>query len=224
MPHKIAARLYVGRCMVLVGCCVLVFALVMGVSLAAAQTQLGEATLVATEEELSQRNESTRVFLRHYEQPILDDEGKLTGEVHEFTRKLIEKADCLHYDVQDYTLHPKGPPVWEHAVCEFQTATAANIAYEVKTGKAKVRFGSSLNDKWPITYRISERGATYELGLGIQALAYYDASTGEVRPIEAVKNVKPVAKGNHLLYSGAFSIGDLEYIYERSTFKQNMDR
>ncbi len=222
MPHEMAAKRSVVRCMVLVGCLTLVFALAMGVRLAAAQTQLGEATLVASEEELGQRNESTRVFLRHYEQPILDEEGKPTGEVHEFTRKLVEKADCLHYDVQDYTLHPDGPPIWKPSVCDFQTATAADIAYEVKTGKAKVSFSRSLADKWPITYRISERGTIYELGLGIHALAYYDASTGEVRPIEAVQNVKPVAKGNHLLYSGAFSIGDLEYVYDRSTFEQNL--
>ncbi len=222
MPHKIAARLSVVRCMVLVGCCVLVFALAMGVRLAAAQTQLGEATLIATEEELGQRNESTRVYLHHYDQPILDEEGKATGEVREISRKVVEKADCLNYDIQDYTLRPKGAPIWEPAECDFQSGTAADISYEVTKGKAKVRFSSSLNDKWPITYRISERGAIYELGLGIYALAYYDASTGEVRPIEAVKNVKPVADGNHLLYSGAFSVGDLEYIYERSTFEQNL--
>jgi len=188
--------------MVLVGCCVLVFALVMGARLAAAQEQLGEATLIATEEELGQRNESTRVFLHRYEQPILDEEGKPTSEVHEFTRKLVEKADCLNYDVQDYTLHPNGPPIWKSSACDFQTTTAADISYEVKTGKAKVHFSRALTDSWPITYRISERGTIYELGLGIHALAYYDASTGEVRPIEAVKNVKPLANENHLLYSG----------------------
>jgi hypothetical protein len=222
MLHKIAAKRYVVRCMVLVGCCVLVFALFMEASLAAAETQLGEAALIATEEELGQRNESTRVFLRHYEQPILDEEGKPTGEVHEFTRKVAEKADCLNYDIQDYSRNPKGPPIWEPAVCDFQTTTARDVAYEVKTGKARVYFSRSLTDKWPITYRISERGTSYELGLGIYALAYYDASTGEVRPIEAVQNVKPVANGNHLLYGGAFTVGDLEYIYDRSTFEQNL--
>jgi hypothetical protein len=222
MPHEIAAKRYVVRCMMLVGCLTLVFSMLMGARLAAAQTQLGEATLVATEEELGQRNESTRVFLRHYEQPILDEQGKPTGEVYDFTRKLVEKADCLQYDAQDYSRNPEGPPIWEPTVCDFQTATAADIAYEVKTGKAKVSFSRSLSDKWPITYRISDRNAIYELGLGIHSLAYYDESTGEVRPIEAVQNVSAVAEGNRLLYSGAFSMGDLEYIYERSTFKQNL--
>jgi hypothetical protein len=222
MPHKTAAKWSVVRCMVLVGCLTSVFALCIGARLVAAQTQLGEATLVATAEDLRQRNESTRVFLRHYERPILDEEGNPTGEVHEFTRKLVEKADCLNYDVQDYSRNPNGPPIWEPTVCDFQASGAPDITFEVKTGKAKVSFSRSLTDKWPITYRISDRDATHELGLGIHALAYYDASTGELRPIEAVQNVKPVANGNHLRYSGAFTIGDLEYIYDRSTFEQNL--
>ena len=71
-------------------------------------------TLLGTEEVVSGRNATTRVWENVYEIPVLDPEGEPTGEVEEVRGQYIELATGLCYDARPWAeIAEGGAPNWQ---------------------------------------------------------------------------------------------------------------
>ncbi|MCD6386392.1 hypothetical protein J7M23_11520, partial [Candidatus Sumerlaeota bacterium] len=192
----------------------------------ALSVSLSEPCLISSEEDLSQRNQTTRVIINHYEQDILDTAGNPTGEKVSYDRKIIIKADGLCYDAQDYTANPKASPLWEPAVPEFTPADPgkSGIAFTALRGVIQVSISTDIAQSYPLECGFKHRNKAYTLKMGIAGLGYYDSESGKVVVVKEPESVPAEqTESNRLLYRGIFGdIADVEYVYERGRFKQNL--
>ncbi|MCD6384471.1 hypothetical protein J7M23_01715, partial [Candidatus Sumerlaeota bacterium] len=192
----------------------------------ALSVSLSEPYLVSSEEDLSRRNQTTRVIINHYEQDVLDSAGNPTGEKVSYDRKIIIKADGLCYDAQDYTANPKASPLWEPAVPEFTPADPgkSGIAFTALRGVIQVSISTDIARSYPLECGFKHRNKAYTLEMGIAGLGYYDSESGKVVVVKEPESVPAEqTESNRLLYRGIFGeIADVEYVYERGRFKQNL--
>ena len=123
---------------------------------------------------MAQRNQTSQVIINHYEQDVLDANGNPTGETVTSDRKIIVKANGLCYDAQDYAANPNAGPLWQLSAPEFSAASAQGVAFESQFGAAKLKIGANITAEYLLTYSINLRNRTYDLGLAIEGLGYYD--------------------------------------------------
>ncbi|NUP90982.1 MAG: hypothetical protein HUU25_14375, partial [Candidatus Sumerlaeia bacterium] len=90
--------------------------------------------------------------------------------------------------------------------------------FEVATGPLHVRLGADLSR--PESVQVIA-GAT-ALRLGVVGLAMQDTATGQMRVLETPRDVEPAVEGNRVIYRGALPGGDIEYVYHRHGFEQNL--
>lgn len=188
-------------------------------------SNLSKPRLISSKEDLSQRNQTTQVIINHYEQDVLDSAGNPTGEKVSYDRKIIIKADGLCYDAQDYRANPKASPLWQPSVPEFTRAEGkTNVAYEALKGVIQVSVGTDITESYPLKCRFRHREREYTLQLGIAGLGYYDSESRKLVVVRKPGSVPAEqTQSNRLLYRGIFGdVADVEYVYERGRFKQNL--
>lgn len=176
-------------------------------------------TLVGTDEVVSGRNATTRVWENIYEEPVLDADGEPTGETEERRARYIEMADGLCYDDRTWAeIDEGGASDWQPTVTDWVTTDDPNRPYEVTSGPLHVSLSSDIT--LPSHVRVQADGET--LTLGVAGVALQDRSTGEIFIFDEPSRVTPEVDGNRILFPGVFTCGDVEYVYERGGFKQNL--
>ncbi|NUP89661.1 MAG: hypothetical protein HUU25_07555 [Candidatus Sumerlaeia bacterium] len=178
---------------------------------------VGGGQLIDTVEIVAGRDASTRVWENVYEVPVLDAAGQPTGETEERRGQFVEVGTGLCYDARTPEEREAGaPPEWQPTDSDWVIAPGGGLS--VETGPIAVRLGNNLTA--PGHVQIGE-GET-ALPLSVAGLAMQDTATGQLHLIEAPRNVEPEVEGNRVLYAGALTAGDIEYVYEPSGFKQNL--
>jgi hypothetical protein len=181
--------------------------------------QVSFATLIETDEVVSERGPETRMWENVYEEPILDADGQPTGETEERRSRYIELATGLCYDARPWEeIAAGGEPVWQPTVCEWTASGSLGFSYELMTGPLRVRLSDDLSGSGHVQVQADAE----VLNLGVLGLAVYDTATGQFEITETPRSVQPVIDGNRVIYPGAFSCGDIEYVYERGGFHQNL--
>jgi hypothetical protein len=186
--------------------------------------------LLSDAEDISARNATTRIYNRNYEIDQLDENGDPTGESYQETRTIMEKADGLCYDSSlNQSSGTPGVPVWEPTVTNFETDALSG--WKIDKGPLKVRIASSADSVPLVSLSIPFRKLNSEgeieksqLFLRINAgyLAWYDAESTQTIMIDSPRSVSGNIEGNRIIFENAFSCGDLELVYEKGSFHQNV--
>ena len=178
-----------------------------------------EKVLTSTEELTESRDANSRIWINHYEEDELDINGNPTGNKIHTTGEIIEKGDNINYDIQDYSANPDASPIWVPTVTDIVSSKELNYSHQVMTGKAKVLFSNPANNVYNVSYEID--GESLKTGIG--GVVYYDTESKKLSIIELPKNdITPKVEKNKLTYINIFNCGDVEYIYEPNSFKQNL--
>ncbi|MCX7001518.1 MAG: right-handed parallel beta-helix repeat-containing protein, partial [Candidatus Sumerlaeota bacterium] len=192
-----------------------------------------EKTLVSDVEDIQSRNATTRIFNRTYSVPVLDAQFQPTGDTRLETRKLVEKADGLCYDAAlDEAQELVGPERWEPTVAQFVNDSQGG--WSMRTGPAKVHIApdasSSSLISFTIPFRISNPDTSDRLNPSLKRLltitmkggALYYVCGEQNALLEVPRAVAGHADGNRIIFKGAFTCGDLEFVYEKGAFHQNV--
>ncbi|MBN1900978.1 hypothetical protein JW926_06585, partial [Candidatus Sumerlaeota bacterium] len=192
--------------------------------------QSSQIELLSDSEDISARNATTRIYNRTYEITRLDENGVPTGESFQQTRKIIEKADGLCYDASlNASAELSSSPVWEPGVTNFVLQPSGG--WKIDTGIARVHIAPYADSIPLVSYSIPFRTKNSEkqfvkkalsLNMNSGALAWHDASTQISRIFSSPQHVPGKASGNRILFENAFSCGDLELVYEKGAFHQNV--
>ena len=192
-----------------------------------------EKTLVSDIEDISSRNSTTRIFNRTYSVPVLDAQFQPTGESQFEKRKLVEKADGLCYDAAlDEAQELVGPERWEPTVAKFVNDSQGG--WSMRTGPAKVRIAPDTSSSSLISFTIPFRIPNPDkidrlhpslkrlLTIAMKGGALYYVCGEQNALLEVPRAVAGHADGNRIIFKGAFSCGDLEFVYEKGAFHQNV--
>jgi len=164
------------------------------------------------QENESLRDSQTRVWKSTKVQEV---KNPFTGEisVNTVTHQYYEKADGLNYNAGT-----KDKPKWLPSVETINPTDDPYFPYQANQGPYQVRFGASINQTTPIEYTVGEE----TLRLGLKYMAYYDKKKGTLKPFKTLNHVNPVVDGNKVIYRDAFSGIDVEYVYQKGVFQQNI--
>ena len=169
---------------------------------------------IAPVEITSLRNANTRVWQNTRIEPEIDlVTGIPTQSQRTTVRYIYEKADGLNYNASTVKR-----PDWRPTVETFQSVQDANYPYQVNQGLYQIKFNTGVSASYPITYQIN--GKTMQLGL--RELAFYNPKTQTLTPLQSFQRSAPTVTGNKIRYSNAFSGIDVEYVYTKNSFQQNL--
>lgn len=146
---------------------------------------------------------------------VQEVKNPFTGEisVNTVAHQYYEKADGLNYNAGT-----KDKPKWLPSVETISPTDDPYFPYQANQGPYQVRFGASINQTTPIEYTVGKE----TLRLGLKYLAYYDKKKGTLKPFKTLNHVNPVMDGNKVIYRDAFSGIDVEYVYQKGVFQQNI--
>jgi len=146
---------------------------------------------------------------------VQEVKNPFTGEisVNTVTHQYYEKADGLNYNAGT-----KDKPKWLPSVETISPTDDPYFPYQANQGPYQVRFGASINQTTPIEYTVGKE----TLRLGLKYMAYYDKKKGTLKPFKTLNHVNPVVDGNKVIYRDAFSGIDVEYVYQKGVFQQNI--
>jgi len=192
-----------------------------------------EKTLVSDVEDISARNATTRSFTRTYSVPVLDAQFQPTGESRLEMRKLVEKADGVCYDAAlDEAKDLVGTERWEPTVTKF--VPDQNGGWNMNSGTAKVHIAPYANSSPLVTFTIPFRipntdksdrlhpSLKRNLTLAMKGGAIYYVCGEQSALLEVPRAVEGCVSGNRIIFKGAFSCGDLEFVCEKGAFHQNV--
>jgi len=146
---------------------------------------------------------------------VQEEKNPFTGEVSIITvaHQFYEKADGLNYNIGT----PQKPQ-WLPSVERIKATEDPYFPYQADEGPYKVKFGVSIDQTTPIEYSIGND----TIRLGLKYLAYYDKKNGNLKPFKTLNHVNPVVEGNKVIYKNAFTGIDVEYVYQKGVFQQNI--
>jgi hypothetical protein len=158
------------------------------------------------------RDGQTRVWESMKAQEV---KNPFTGEIsiNTVSHQYYEKADGLNYNIGT----PKKPQ-WVPSVERIKATEDPYFPYQADEGPYKVKFGVSIDQTTPIEYSIGND----TIRLGLKYLAYYDKKNGTLNPFKTLNHVNPVVEGNKVIYKNAFTGIDVEYVYQKGVFQQNI--
>jgi hypothetical protein len=158
------------------------------------------------------RDGQTRVWESFKAQEV---KNPFTGEIsiNIVSHQYYEKADGLNYNIG--TLKK---PQWVPSVERIKATENPYFPYQADEGPYKVKFGVSIDQATPIEYSIGND----TIRLGLKYLAYYDKKNGTLKPFKTLNHVNPVVEGNKVIYKNAFTGIDVEYVYQKGVFQQNI--
>ena len=169
---------------------------------------------IAPVEVTSLRNANTRVWQNTRIEPEIDlVTGIPTQSQRTTVRYIYEKGDGLNYNASTGKR-----PDWRPTNEAFQAVQDANFPYQVNQGPYQIKFNTGISASYPITYQIN--GETMQLGL--RELAFYNPKTQTLTPLQSFQRSAPTVTGNKIRYSNAFSGIDVEYVYTKNRFQQNL--
>ena len=169
---------------------------------------------IAPVEITSLRNANTRVWQNTRIEPEIDlITGIPTQSQRTTVRYVYEKADGLNYNASTVKR-----PDWRPTNEAFQAVQDSNYPYQVNQGPYQIKFNTGVSASYPITYQIN--GETMQLGL--RELAFYNPKTQTLTPLQSFQRSAPTVTGNKIRYSNAFSGIDVEYVYTKNRFQQNL--
>ena len=185
--------------------------------------------LIEENEDVGARGFTSRVFNRTYSIPILDHQGNFTGQYRYEIRKLVDKSNGLCYDS---SLNQEGDP--DPACLEPTNSNFTNDpegGWKIDTGPARVKIAQYSNASPLVSYNIpfrvqnasgGDEKRTFSLDIQGGALFWYDVSTKQTALIEYPAAVSGSADGNRVIFEDAFACGDLELVYDKGSFHQNV--
>jgi hypothetical protein len=158
------------------------------------------------------RDGQTRVWESMKAQEV---KNPFTGEIsiNTVSHQYYEKADGVNYNIGT----PKKPQ-WVPSVERIKATEDPYFPYQADEGPYKVKFGVSIDQTTPIEYSIGND----TIRLGLKYLAYYDKKNGNLKPFKTLNHVNPVVEGNKVIYKNAFTGIDVEYVYQKGVFQQNI--
>jgi hypothetical protein len=171
------------------------------------------ANMGSWQENESLRDGQTRIWNSVEAKQVRDP---ITGIFSQRTiiHQYIEKADGLNYNAGTKT-----KPQWLPSVETIAPTDDPYFPYEAKQGPYRIRFGASINQNTPIEYSIGND----TIRLGLKYLAYYDKTNNILKPLFTTLNhVNPTVEGNKVTYKEVAPGIDVEYIYQKGVFQQNI--
>jgi len=171
------------------------------------------ASMGPWQEKESLRNGQTRVWMAT---EIKETKNLFTGTLSykTITHQYIEKADGLNYNAGT-----KAKPKWLPSVETITSTDDLFFPYEAKQGPYQVKFGVSINQLNPIEYSVGDD----TICLGLKYLAYYDKTNNILKPLfSSLNHVNPIVEGNKVIYKEVAPGIDVEYVYQKGVFQQNI--